>query len=369
MRTRSALMVGGLTLLLAGGLLATPAAAAGCFGKQATITGSNGRDRIRGTNGSDVIVAKGGNDVVAARGGKDLVCGGGGHDAMHGGSGKDRLRGDAGDDVALGAGANDVVQGNGGHDALFGGSGNDRVLGHAGEDLLRGEGGNDRLRGADDGDLLLGDTGNDVLDGGGSIFDMASFFFDTVGVSADLTAGVATSAFTGTDTLTGIEDLEGTGFDDTLTGNGAENFFLPGPGNDTVNGVDNFDQLIYVFSTAPVTGDLTTGTVVAEGTDTATSVEGIQGSELNDTLAGDAGDNFLFGYLGNDTLAGMDGDDLLDGFEGIDTGDGGNHVIGDLCVSIEIPTNCESFGRGTGPRIARDRTAVGVSQTGRDAFG
>ena len=369
MRIRSALTVAVAAVLLGAGLLATPAAAVGCFGKQATITGSNGRDRIRGTNGNDVIVARGGNDVVAARGGKDRVCGGGGHDAIQGGSGKDRIRGDAGHDAVLGAGGNDMVQGNGGHDLLLGSGGNDRVFGHGGEDLLQGEGGNDTLRGADDGDLLLGHTGNDVVDGGGSIFDMASFFFDQVGVSADLTTGVATSAYTGTDTLIGIEDLEGSAFDDVLTGNAAENFFLPGPGNDTVSGADNFDQLIYVFSSAPVTGNLTTATVLSEGTDSAMSIEGIQGSELNDTLTGDAGENLLFGYFGNDTVAGMDGDDLLDGFEGIDTGDGGTHVVGDLCVSIEIRTNCESVGRGTVSRSARDRKTVGVSLTGRDAPG
>ena len=57
-----------------------PPPAARCGGKQATIVGTAGRDRLRGTRGADVIVALGGNDRVVGRGGRDVICGGRGRD-------------------------------------------------------------------------------------------------------------------------------------------------------------------------------------------------------------------------------------------------------------------------------------------------
>src|SRR4051794_39964361 len=61
---------------------AFPAAAAAaaddltCFGKPATITGTEGDDMLVGTPGDDVIVGLGGNDIIEPQRGNDLVCGG-----------------------------------------------------------------------------------------------------------------------------------------------------------------------------------------------------------------------------------------------------------------------------------------------------
>jgi Ca2+-binding RTX toxin-like protein len=49
---------------------------ASCNGRQATIVGTDGNDRVRGTTGPDVIVARGGNDFVRSRAGNDVICGG-----------------------------------------------------------------------------------------------------------------------------------------------------------------------------------------------------------------------------------------------------------------------------------------------------
>ena len=68
----------------------------------------------------------------------------------------------------------------------------------------------------------------------------------------------------------------------------------------------------------------------------------IIGSDYNDTLNGDSGDNVLFGGLGNDVLIGGDGDDMLIGDEGVDTltGDLGadTFVISDT-LSIDTITD------------------------------
>ena len=80
-----------------------------CFGKTATIVGTNGSDVIgkKLTAGTDIVAAKGGDDVIAAEhtrrnNGEDIYCGGGGHDSITGnnkaniligGPGNDRVKG------------------------------------------------------------------------------------------------------------------------------------------------------------------------------------------------------------------------------------------------------------------------------------
>jgi CSLREA domain-containing protein len=91
-----------------------------CRGKTATITGTDGADKITGTKKADVIDAKGGNDVVNGAKGNDIICGGAGKDKLKGGPGNDKLFGDAG------------------KDKLSGGSGKDKLVGGAGKDSCNG---------------------------------------------------------------------------------------------------------------------------------------------------------------------------------------------------------------------------------------
>ena len=111
-----------------------------CFGREATIVGTNGRDTLNGTAGADVIVAKGGRDFVYGKGGDDLIClgsgrrgrgvyddvvesafGGRGNDKIDGGPDDDAIDGEAGADLLLGGGAEDTVLGNDGDDVIKGG--------------------------------------------------------------------------------------------------------------------------------------------------------------------------------------------------------------------------------------------------------
>lgn len=298
-----------------------------CFGKAATIVGTSGSDRLRGTGGNDVIVGRGGHDLIRSGGGKDRICGSGGDDVLLGGSGKDLLDGGPGSDF------------------LAGGPGRDKLVAGPGEfNVLRGNQGNDTLLGGPGLDFLLGEAGNDRLDGGGGIFDRASFFFSPAPVTADLTTGIATGE--GNDTMVNVEDLEGSQFGDTLTGNAAENFFFPLGGDDLVNGGDGFDLVSFFGAPAPVNANLTTGTATGDGTDTLVAIEDLAGSEhlAGDDLTGDANQNLLFGIEGNDRLYGMEGDDYLDGGPDSDTLDGGPHVMGDQCVNGEVLLECEVVG-------------------------
>jgi len=96
-----------------------------CDGRQATIIGTAGNDRIVGTAGPDVIVGLGGDDEIAGLGGDDVICGGDGNDKISGGDGNDRLFGGPGDDDLAGGAGDDFLRGEAGTDRLAGGPGTD----------------------------------------------------------------------------------------------------------------------------------------------------------------------------------------------------------------------------------------------------
>jgi Ca2+-binding RTX toxin-like protein len=323
-------------------LPALPAGAAPrCFGKAATIVGTNKGERLRGTRGNDVIVARGGHDLINSGGGKDRICGGTGDDVLLAGPGKDFLDGQLGSDF------------------LAGGPSRDRLLGGGGEfDILRGNQGNDTLLGEAGFDILLGEAGNDRLDGGEGVFDRASFFFSATPVIADLNTGIASGE--GSDTLAGIEDLEGSLHGDTLTGNAIDNFFFPLGGDDLVTGGDGLDLVSFFGAPVPVNANLATGLATGDGTDTLVTMEDLVGTEhlAGDDLTGDANQNLLFGVEGDDRLFGMEGDDFLDGGSESDTLDGGPHVVGDQCVNGEVLLECELLGPARAESKVASRSAA-----------
>jgi hemolysin type calcium-binding protein len=118
-----------------------------CYGRRATIVGTNADNTLKGTNGADVIVARGGDDTVNGGGGKDLICGEGGKDILRGASGADQLSGGTKNDTLRGGSGNDLLQGGGGADKLFGEAGRDRLSGGAGGDLMVGGPGKDKFNG------------------------------------------------------------------------------------------------------------------------------------------------------------------------------------------------------------------------------
>jgi len=73
-----------------------------CRGRQVTLVGDDGPDKIKGTKRRDVIDANGGKDTVIGRGGNDLICLGAGKDKAIGGGGRDLCVGGQGKDSAKG---------------------------------------------------------------------------------------------------------------------------------------------------------------------------------------------------------------------------------------------------------------------------
>lgn len=96
-----------------------------CFGKAATIIGTNASETLWGTGGQDVIKAYGGDDTIYGLGGNDLICAGSGDDKVFAGKGNDKVWGAGGDDVAFGGDGNDLMFGVWGNDTFFGGAGTD----------------------------------------------------------------------------------------------------------------------------------------------------------------------------------------------------------------------------------------------------
>jgi Ca2+-binding RTX toxin-like protein len=359
---------------------ALPASAArSCHGQAATIVGTRADDDLRGTAGDDVIVGLGGNDTLRGSGGNDVLCGSDGNDRLVGGGGIDSLDGGPGNDEVSGGGGGDVVFADEGKDALDGGAGTDelnasrapgavnidlfartatgvgkdtvdgfeRVVGsehddtvtggRVGETILGGPG-SDVLTGGPGEDVLDGGDGDDQMEGGPGAANVATYAGAPAGVEVNLETGEASGW--GEDTLSGIQVLIGSPFDDSLTGSRQRNTFLPGAGNDAIEGGGGPDMVDFSGAASGVAVDLAAGTATGDGSDTLSAISSVTGSELGDTLAGDQRRNTLTGGAGDDTIAGNEGDDSLDGGDGIDSLDGGTGS--DSCVNGETLTACES---------------------------
>lgn len=116
-------------------------------------------------------------------------------------------------------------------DEMIGSDVDNYLIGREGHDILIGYGGNDRLD---------GNSGDDRIDGGAG-FDLTSFADATQGINVDLPQGTASGL--GADSLTAVEDVYGSFFDDTITGDGQSNWLSALLGDDVVSGGAGNDLL------------------------------------------------------------------------------------------------------------------------------
>ncbi|RON79811.1 retention module-containing protein [Pseudomonas fluorescens] len=164
------------------------------------------------------------------------------------------LTGTAGDDILVAGTGNNILNAGDGNDVLTAGSGNNELHGGAGNDLL------------------YSGPGNDLLDGGTGI-DTASYAHATAAVTVNLgLLGAQNTLGAGTDTLTGIENLVGSNFNDTLTGDNNNNVINGGLGNDILNGGGGDDLLIGGMGNNTMTG--------GAGADTFQWLKGNSGHDL-----------------------------------------------------------------------------------------
>jgi Ca2+-binding RTX toxin-like protein len=225
------------------------------------IWGSDFNDVLEGNALANNLVGGLGDDILTGLGGNDLLEAASGNDTVLGGDGADSAYGHAGDDL---------VEGGLGNDLVSGGSGNDIVRGDDGDDIVHGDWGVDMIYGGLGNDTLNGGVGNDLIDGGDGI-DTATYDDATARVVVDLIDSLPrNTGGAGKDTLIGIENLIGSGFNDILRGSDGANRIEGGAGNDSIVGRAGDDILL--------------------------------GGEGNDTLTGGLGKETLTGGAGADTF-------------------------------------------------------------------
>jgi Ca2+-binding RTX toxin-like protein len=143
-------------------------------------------------------------------------------------------------------------------------------------------------------DLIIGNEVANVLTGGDGI-DTASYRDATSGVVASLATDRGTGGDAAGDRYVDIEQLEGSTYDDGLTGgNGGNGLFGLG-GDDLLSGGNGGDLL-----------------------DGGAGDDRLDGGNSGDTLLGGGGSDTLLGGNGGDTLAGGAGGDTMTGGNGSD---------------------------------------------------
>ena len=273
---------------------------------------------------------------------------------------------------------------------ISGTNGPDTLTGTSGDDIICGLGGNDTIKGSPGNDTILGGAGSDTID----------YSHAPIPVNANLATGRGTGWPNDTDALAEIENVTGSNYADTITGDdgnnvlkgrAGEDMFKASYGSDFAYGGsedDTFelnpawenyeepsqyfgglgsDTIIFADSPSTAFADLNQGRAVAMtsgdwssgvfGSDMLTQIENVISStytpavflgsdEANILTGGDYGD-ILRGAGGNDTLSGLGGDDLLYGDADQDALNGGPDT--DTCIG----------GAGTDTAQACERT-VGV---------
>jgi Ca2+-binding RTX toxin-like protein len=338
------------------------------------VMGSNSADNLRGSMLANTLTGGGGNDTLVGEQGTDSLAGGTGDDTypfrpdgtLNLGtdtiSEPDNAESDTIDfqnmttavtfnltsaSQTVGGFVTIVLSPTTGIENVIGTSAGDTITGNARPNRLTGSGGNDNLSGGDNNDTLEGGAGTDGLTGGlGSdtyVFSgSASLGTDTVnestpgdtdvldfsafGVGANVKIGVTgNQPVAGILTLnltsdTGIENVAGSNFNDTIEGNEGNNSLSGNGADDTLIGLGGADAL-----------------AGGAGTDTADYSANGSSQGISITLDGVANDNDGRGATAENVnsdiekVIGGAGDDHVHVFaqNSFVSYDGGGHVSGD----------------------------------------
>jgi Ca2+-binding RTX toxin-like protein len=318
------------------------------------VIGGTNNDSITGSSGNDVIGGFSGNDTLAGGLGIDTLSfdrtsaavtvnlqaqtvSGEGTDVISGfenvssGSGADNLTGSTGDNWIRGNDGNDTITGSAGNDTLEGGNGTDQLVYTAYTSALSINLATGAVTGADGKvevisgfENVLGGTGNDTITGSS--------------IAESIAGGSGNDSLTGE---AGADSLTGDAGNDTLVGGLGQDTVTGGAGNDlfvvladevsanTYNGDADFDLIDFsntnvAFTAAFYANTTSQSFTFNSQTQTYVNVEGLIGSQANDTLTGSNTNAVYFdGFSGNDSITGNTGADTLLGGSGDDTIGGG----------------------------------------------
>ncbi len=325
-----------------------------------TLTGSNVANVIEGAAGGDTMTGNAGLDTLsylfsdaAVTVNLSNMTSSGGHatgdvfsgfENVLGSTLGDTLTGSTGANVLSGAGGDDALDGGSGIDVLNGGDGNDRVIyssftigaafnfqsqvyqGDVNETWSNIE----SATGTQGNDSFSPSLANNYIDGQGGA-DTVAYNDSDAGVTINLDGSAGIGGFAEGDTLTNIETVVGSTFDDVITGTtiaetlrgGNSNDTLQGRGGaDLLDGGNNEDTADYRLSASGQVNISLLADTASGGDatgDTLDNFENLMGSlTLRDILIGDNSNNKLYGFGGDDSIRGEDGDDFLEGGAGAD---------------------------------------------------
>jgi Ca2+-binding RTX toxin-like protein len=300
------------------------------FGDYGGLDGGGGDDTLTGGSGNDTI-----GNIYNAETGDDTIAGGLGDDSLDGDVGEDTVD-YSGSATAVTVNLTGGVATGEGTDTL---AGFEDIIGSAQGDTLTGEAGTDNV--------ITPGAGDDTVDcNGADANDTVDFSDSAAGVTVDLDAGTATGD--GTDTVTDCVDVQGSDFDDVIAGDDSDNDLFGGAGNDSISGgtatddsdvIDGeagSDWVDYSARTDPVTVDLTKSVNTAAGNTAGACNDGPGGANdefVNGDVAGGetdcinavenatlgTGDDTFVGSQFNNTVAPNGGQNSLDGGTGSDT--------------------------------------------------
>ena len=278
-----------------------------------TLTYDNRAETITGNIGDNIIDAQGGDDTITTYGGDDIINGGAGDDEISSGNG------------------NDIITGGSGNDIINGEAGNDTYIWNLGDgmDTITDSSGFDKIKfgeGITSANLSFFKQGNNLLifinDNHQEGIIINRYFEGSYNIELlEFTDGSSINLSQSLDIKLGDtgESIDGTIYNDTITG---------GDGNDTINGGNGDDTL---------SGGI--------GEDTMSGGDGadiISGGTGDDTIDGGAGNDTYIWNLGDgmDTITDSQGTDKIVFGEGISYDDlSFSQTNSDLYINVQNMPN------------------------------
>lgn len=307
------------------------------------VHGSSYADTLMGTSGANYIFGGAGHDSLVGRAGDDFLAGGAGDDLIDGGANDDTVSFD--DGVAGGVVVSLITQTADGHghdnlvsiESVYGSGDSDSIVGNEVDNYLFGGAGADTIVAGDGADYVDGDMGDDLVVGGaGGDYIAGGAGIDTASFDDGVAGGVVVSLLAGTadghghDNLNSIENIIGTAYADTITGDASSNHLWGGEGDDLLSGGAGNDVLEAFYGFNTLNGGDGDDLLVGGGADL------LNGDAGDDVLRFDGGAGTLSGGAGNDLLLGGAGSESFDGGSGVDTVSYERGQGGGVFVSLEL---------------------------------
>jgi Ca2+-binding RTX toxin-like protein len=249
-------------------------------GSNLSGTGNELNNTLLGNNGNNTLIGGAGNDILDGQAGSDTMQGGLGNDTYTLSSAGDVVTENANEGTDTVKSYLDYTLGNNLENLTLLGNADINGTGNSLNNSLTGNNFNNTLSGGDGNDTLNGSIGNDTLIGGNGT-DTAYYYNATDSVIVNLATGTANDGQDGIDTLSQIENVQGSNTaGDNLTGNTGVNVLYGYGGADILTGGGGNDLLYVGSDTVKDTVNYTSG----DGVDTVYNfVRGASGDLLKFT--------------------------------------------------------------------------------------